>query len=204
MQSPGFFAAARELLGEEVETAATRAEKTSARAAEVGRATLGGSPVGARWPMPGRQTRLAGLASGVIAVLLLAIGYGGWLWGAFGVSCVAAAIVAARVVRSKIVLRPDALCILGVFQTRVLPATSIKSVEVADITSAVAKSREGDLPSSQAVRLILANGRRVTVSAADVTPKVALAKAADPKLSDLRNVIEAWLAAVRPGATAGD
>jgi len=190
------FDAARELLADEDVVATARAKKSAARAADVGRQTLGVDPIGATWPMPRRQTRLLGLAAGATALLLLAVAYGGWLWVAFVVVCAVGVGLAVRVLRSKIVLGADALRIQGTFRTRTIAAASVKSVALADITSTIAKSREGDIPSSQAVRLELLDGRRVTISAADVTPKVALAGAADPQLSDLRNVIAAWLAAV--------
>lgn len=194
------FAASRELIGEDEAEATRHKEVQAARSADSGRALVGpGSIIGRSWPMPRQFTRLFGLLCGVFALLLLAVAYSGWVWAVFGAGAGLAVGLGVRVMQSNVLFEAHAIRLQGVLRTTVFGAEQIRDVEVAEDTPATLQARVGPIPRVQTCRLVLTNGRRVPVSTATVAMRTALANLEDTELSQLRDVVEAWLAEVRRG-----
>ena len=192
------IAAARELVGDDEAEASRHAQVQARRSAESGRAILGPGPIiGRSWPMPRQLTRLIGLVFGVTAMLLLAAAHRGWVWGVFGAAVVVAAGLAVRVLQSKVVLEAHAIRVQGVFRTSVFEAAQIQDIEVVDDTPATLQAKVGPIPRVQTCRLVMTNGRRVTLSTATVPIGTALANLPDTELRRFRDVLEAWLTEVR-------
>lgn len=199
----GLFSASRELIGDDEADTTRHQQVTARRSAQAGRTALGpGSIIGRSWPMPRQFTRLTGLLSGVVAVLLLAAGHGGWVWAVFGAAVVVAVGIGVRVMQSKVVLESRAIRVQGVLRTSTFDADRIRDIEVVDDTPATLQARVGPIPRVQTCRLVLTSGQRVPLSTAAVAMGTALANLQDTELSQLRDVLEAWLAEVRgPQAT---
>jgi len=192
------FAASRELIGDDEAEAARHRQVQARRSAEAGRAVLGpGLIIGRSWPMPRQLTRLFGLVCGVTAVLLLAVSDGRWLWAAFAAALVVGLVLGLRVMRSKVVLEAHGIRVQGVFRTSRFDAEQIRDIEVVDDTPATLQARVGRIPRIQTCQLVLANGRRVPLSTARVNLRTAQNNLQDPELSQLRDVLEAWLSQVR-------
>jgi len=147
--------------------------------------------------MPRQLTRLFGLVCGVTAVLLLAVSDGRWLWAAFAAALVVGLVLGLRVMRSKVVLEAHGIRVQGVFRTSRFDAEQIRDIEVVDDTPATLQARVGRIPRIQTCQLVLANGRRVPLSTARVNLRTAQNNLQDPELSQLRDVLEAWLSQVR-------
>lgn len=143
--------------------------------------------------MPRRFTRLFGLLCGVGAALLFAVSYGHAMWVVFGAAVVVGVILGVRVTNAKVVLESDAIRVQGVLRSSLFHADRIRDIEVADSTPATVQARLGPIPRIQTCRLVLSDGRRVPLSTARVSMRTAQNNLLDTELTQLRDVLEAWL-----------